>query len=149
MGKFRKAVVVTCLFCACALNGQESQLPIQLSLIRIIANPDKFDSRLITVQGFLSMSREGDLLYIDESASENMISQDAIWVRRTEQMGKDHAKLNKTYVTVTGTFRADFKEQLGNPIGGIPNVQSVTLWSNPEHPISQRIKEIPGVSSTP
>jgi hypothetical protein len=141
-------LLTPCLLAAAVL-AQESSQPVKVSLVQLIATPEKFDGKLVSVQGFLDMDREGDLLYLHQSDSENVILSNAIWVRRTEQMGKDKAKLNMKYVKVTGAFRLGFKEQLGNPSNGIPEVQSVELWSDPAHPVSQRIRQIPGVSPNP
>lgn len=149
MKKKLKVIVVCYLLCAFAVEGQNSQKALKLSLLQLIAVPEKFDQKLVSVQGFLEMSREGDLLYLGREDSENMISHNAIWVRRTEQTGRNRATLNESYVTVVGKFDANFKEHWGDPTGGISDVEDVKVWSNPEHPISQRIKEMPGVDARP
>lgn len=105
-----------------------------VSLVQLIATPEKFDGKLVFVFGFLEMNREGDLLFLHQSDSEHALLSNAIWVRRTEEMGKDRAKLNMKYVKVVGTFRAGFKEQLGIPSNGIPDVKGVTMWSDPSNP---------------
>ncbi len=47
--------------------------PLPVSLIQLIATPDKFDGKLIHVFGLLAMSREGDLLYLDQADRDNVI----------------------------------------------------------------------------
>lgn len=146
----RKSSITLALLVMSTMHAQEStQQPTRVSLVQLIATPEKFNDKLVVVMGFLGMSREGDLLFLHQADAENMIDSNAIWVRRTEQIGKDREKLNMKYVRVIGSFRENFKEQLGNPRGGIPDVQNVTVWSYPANPISRKLGTIPGVNSGP
>jgi hypothetical protein len=150
MSTISRLLILTGLCWPIVLLGQSPPpQPLQVSLIQLIATPDKFDGKLIYVCGLLEMSREGDLLFLDQSDRDNVILSNAIWVRRTEQMGKDRLTLNGKYVAVVGIFRVGFKEQLGTPGNGIPEVSHVEFWSDPNHPLDQRIRQIPGVSSNP
>ena len=144
-----KLIFTFCLLFSFVLQGQVRLNPLKVSLVQLIANPEKFDNRPVRVRGFMSMDREGDLLYLDQANAENVLSNNAIWVRRTEQMERERTKLNMRYVTIVGIFRANFKEQWGDPVGGISDVESAVFWSDPSHPMQQRIKEIPGVNSNP
>jgi len=149
MNKLTSSLVVLIFFFRLIGSAQEPQppqRPINVSLLQLIATPEKFNDKLVDVEGFLDMSREGDLLYLHQIDSENGLLSNAIWVRRTEQMGKEKAKLHMKYVRVVGTFRLDFKEQLGTPSSGIPDVRKVEIWSDPANPMSRKIGQIPGVS---
>lgn len=124
----------------------QEHAPLKVSLVQLIATPEKFDGKLVSVQGFLAMGREGDLLYMSQADADNVLLPNAIWIRRTEKMGKDRPTLDMKYVRVVGIFRIAFHEHLGTPTGGIPEVKSAEFWSDPSHPMSQKIREIPGVS---
>jgi hypothetical protein len=137
-------LALTCCFCF-GSKGQEPA-PIRVSLVQLIAAPDKFDAKVVAVWGFLVMDREGDLLYLGQPDADNGLLENSIWIRRTEEMGKQKELLNRKYVKVVGTYRQNFYEQLGDPRGGIPEVRAVTLWSDPSYPMSEKIKELLGVT---
>jgi hypothetical protein len=125
-----------------------AQQPSRVSLVQLIASPEKFDGKIVTVDGFLDMNREGDLLYLHEVDSKNLILANAIWINRTEQMGKNRLNLNMKYVKVVGKFKVGYKHS-NLPENGIFDVQSTEVWSDPSNPIGLRIKNIPGVNATP
>ena len=139
--------ITLAISCADTLGQNSPSKPTQVSLIQLIATPEKYDGMTVIVYGFLEMNREGDLLFLSKVDSDNVILSNGIWIRRTEQMGKDRATLNGKYVV--GVFHAGFKEQLGNPAIGISEVQLVAIWSDPLHPLRDKLGQIPGVSSNP
>ena len=94
--------------------------PLPVSLIQLIATPDKFDGKLIHVFGLSAMSREGDLLYLDQADRDNVILSNAIWVRRTEQMGKDRMTLNGKSWLSSGSFVSDSRSNLGRQAMAFP-----------------------------
>jgi hypothetical protein len=145
----RSAIIAAWLLVPIVGAQESSRPPTRVSLLQLIATPERFNGQLVSVMGFLDMSREGDLLYVHQADSENVISANAIWVRRTEQVGRDREQLNMKYVKVVGTFRIGFKEQMGDPSNGIPDVQSVKVWSDPIYPLKRKIREMPGVNSKP
>ena len=115
-----------------------------VSLIQLIATPEKFDGHLVAVCGYMDMGREGDLLYLHQVDSENAVLSNAVWVRRTETMNK--SLLNHRYVIVIGVFKVSYKEQLGSPPNGITDVKEVRIWSDPNNPIRDKIEHLPGVT---
>ena len=126
--------------------GEPESSPLNVSLVELIATPKRFDGVLVNVVGYLDMSREGDLLYLHRTDSDNMLNSNAIWLHRTEQIGVDKKRLNHKYVKVVGIFRSGFKEQLGTPNCGIPDATRVELWSDPGDPVKRRLATVPGVT---
>jgi hypothetical protein len=145
----RVVALSACTLLPAAYAQHNPSAPIRVSLVQLLVNPAQFDGKLVTVYGYLSMSREGDLLYLQPSDADNAILSNAIWIHRTEQMGKDRMHLNRKYVVVTGICQIGFREQLGTPSNGIRNVHGVGFWSDPNNPINVRIGQMPGVSSGP
>jgi hypothetical protein len=120
--------------------------PLKVSMVQLLAAPERFDGKLVLVQGFLDMSREGDLLFLHQEDCKNLLLENAIWVRRTEQMGKDRLRLDGRYVSVLGVFRVGSTKQLGAPVNGIPDVRNVSIWSDPSFPLHEKLNTIPGVT---
>lgn len=145
----RRIVAIILLIISAASFGAAEKFqstPLNVSLLELIATPQRFDGVLVNVVGYLDMSREGDLLYLHQTDSENMLNSNAIWVHRTEQMGVDKIKINRKYVKVVGVFRSGFKEQLGTPSCGIPDPTRVESWSDPSNPVKRRLATLPGVT---
>ena len=144
-----RVAALVCVSCVLAMRAQAPQQPINVSLVQLIATPEKYDGKLVLVSGFLDMGREGDLLFLHEEDDDNVILQNAIWVRRSEQMTKDKLTLNRKYVQVTGVFKVGYTEQLGVPPNGISDVRDVRFLSDPANPTGPRLCQLPGVPCGP
>ena len=118
-----------------------------VSLLELVVQPEKFDGKTIAVIGYLDVSFDGSLLYVHREDAENWISENAVWVRRTEQMERNRSSLNHKYVKLVGKFKVGYSQQLGDPPNGFSEVQSISLWSDPSSPVG--LKKIPGVKSNP
>jgi hypothetical protein len=77
-----------------------------VDVIALIANPEKFDGKLIRVIGFLRLDSEGNVLYLHREDYENAILGDGIWVDVTPAVTKQSATLNMNYVLLEGVFSA-------------------------------------------
>jgi hypothetical protein len=87
-----------------ATFSAEPQSAEDVSMVQLIATPEKFDGKIIQVIGFLRLEFEGDALYLHREDFDHMILRNAIWVEFPQ--GKDRDKLNGRYVFLQGTFRA-------------------------------------------
>ena len=78
----------------------------------------------------------------------HLILSSGVLIERTEQIGKEVKTLDGKYVKVLGLFKAGGKHTV--PFSGsIMRIEKCELWSDPRTPISQRIRQLPGVSSNP
>lgn len=111
-----------------------------MNVVQLIATPEKFDGKLISVIGFLRLDHEGYLLYLGKEDYDNAVLANALWVDATEKMGKNREKLELKYVKIVGTFRAGHeKRNLFSP-GGITDIRNCQFWSDPAHPLEGQIK---------
>jgi len=62
--------------------------PTGVTLVQSIANPEKFNGRLIRVVGFLRLGFEGNVLYLHREDYENAIFGNGIW-------GRSHTRNNQ------------------------------------------------------
>src|SRR6266404_9792094 len=95
------------------INAQE---PTDVTLIQLIANPDKFDGRLIRVIGFLRLEFEGNVLYLHREDYENAILGNGIWVDVTPA-------LTMNYVLPEGVFSSGDRGHMGMWSGTIKQVR--------------------------
>jgi hypothetical protein len=115
------------------VSAQERPTPV--SFVELIANVDKFDNRLVTVQGFLRITHENKHgvranLYLHREDANNFLNNDVL-VIASEQMLKD--------VMLTGLFRV-VKNPGGSGGGVIKDVRTCIPWSDPDRPISEQSK---------
>src|SRR5580704_10817931 len=109
--------------------------PIPVSLVQLIATPEKFDGKLVIVRGYLeSVGARHDitahLLYLSREDAENRLD-NAVVVVASEQMRRDEEKINRMYVTLTGMSRT-VRASNGASATTIKDVLSCTVWSDPK-----------------
>jgi hypothetical protein len=125
----RTALSVVLLLCSTVvvtsfLHGR-SQDDGPVSLIQLIANPEKYDGTHVLVVGFLRLEFEGNALYVHEDDYKNNIYGNAIGIGVTKKWKWSKEELNMHYVMLGGTFKAG-KSNLHT--GTIVDVTSVTVW---------------------
>lgn len=138
-------LVTACL--ACVLFGSVTAIsqirPANISLIQLLASPQKFDGKAVMVQGFLRFYRQPKhglnvFLYVHEEDAKNLLVSNAVLVIPSKQMLRDEEKLDRTYVRMTARFagvRAVGEESPG--AGVLKDVQDCTVWSDPHRPIGE------------
>ena len=112
----------------------------EISMIQLIANPDKFDGKSISVTGFFAPNWEGDSLYHDDNAYSNSVVSDSIWLDRTEHAPEfKKEELELKYVKIMGTFHLGDRGRLRGRVGGISDIKMCVLVSDPSKPRLGRI----------
>jgi hypothetical protein len=116
---------------------------VHASMYELVASPGKFDGRRIVVTGFLFLGSRSTELFVHQEDEKHEILENGISVIRIKQMQDKKAELNFKYVRITGTFKI---RDSGIPpfTGGVlTDIESCMLWSDPEHPLHDRLKELP------
>jgi hypothetical protein len=93
---------------------EQYEIAKQVSLLSLIANPEKFHGSFVITQGYLNLEFEGNALYVNEFDYKNNLFLNSVWVDLSEE-----SKHNKSYVTVGGYFSAKDKGHLGLFSGSI------------------------------
>lgn len=100
-----KVIGAVCLFLmllsAVPIRASE---PEDITLVQLIATPEKFDGKLIRVIGFLRLEFEGNVFYLHREDYDHAILGDGIWVDVTPQIEKQKQLLNMHYVILEGVF---------------------------------------------
>jgi hypothetical protein len=122
------------------LGSADSAEAQPVSVIQLIANPERYDGKRVSVMGFLELSREADILYFGREDYQNVILPNGIWVDRGEQSCKERDKLNLKYVKVGGVFRAGHAKSAYYFAGELTDITNCNFWSDPEHPRIERYK---------
>ena len=132
----RKIVVLMALLLTAAtVIGQQ---PLQVSLVQLIASPEKFDGKLVSVIGFLEIGESADL-YLHEEDFKHGLRLNAVWVASPSAMREQTKLLDQTYVHIIGVFSNRSENLIP---AGIGKVVSWEVWSRLDHPRTERLKEI-------
>ena len=111
----------------------KAEQPINVTLVQLIANPEKFDGKLIRVIGFLEIEFEGNVLYLHREDYENALLGNGIWVDVTPEMTKNSKSLSKNYVLLEGVFSARERGHLDMWSGSLKNIRRAELWRAGDH----------------
>jgi hypothetical protein len=123
-----KLIALACVMTALLVVPIQAQEPTDVTLVRLIANPETFDGKLIRVIGFLRLEFEGNVLYLHREDYENAILGDGIWVDVTPVVAKQSATLNMNYVLLEGIFSAGERGHMGMWSGTVRQVRRAQLW---------------------
>jgi hypothetical protein len=105
-----------------------AEQPLDVSMIQLIANPEKFDGKHIRVIGFLRIEFEGNALYFHRQDYEIGLLKNGIWVDVTPEMEKQSSKFNMQYVLLEGIFSASEKGHMDAFSGSIKHINRVMPW---------------------
>ena len=120
--------------------------PLQsVSLVALLANPDKYDGKLVRVSGFLHHKFEDNHLYISKDDADYLLTENGISVSyskdlKTEPRGFPLEQYDAAYVLMEGRFRY-LRFPSRSDIGAISELIDVTR-------IRRRDRSYDGVRST-
>src|ERR1035441_6823312 len=123
-----KLIALVCIITTFLVVPIQAQEPTNVTLVQLVANPEKFDGRLNRVIGFLRLEFEGNVLYLHREDYENAILGDGIWVDVTPAITKQSATLNMNYVLLEGVFSSSDRGHMGMWNGAIKQIRRVQLW---------------------
>jgi len=124
-----RSVVLAILLSVGLVGGAAADQPKDVSMVQLIADPQKFDGQIIRVIGFLRLEFEGNAVYLHREDFERAIFQNGFWIELTESQLKSSAKLNNGYVLVEARFSASEKGHLEIWPGSLQAVSRLSSWS--------------------
>lgn len=133
-------LIIICTFLVLGLRAEDRPIPV--SMIQLIATPEKFDGKLINVVGFLGLG-ERPTLYMYREDGEHALISNSAWVDPSAEMRRNGEELEGMYVRIVGVFRAgqsghNYPTYDSELSGGISDIKSCTVWSDPERPITHK-----------
>jgi hypothetical protein len=128
----------TAIICTTALllvgGSYAAADPPDVSLVQLIATPERFDGKHVQVVGYCWLEFEGDALYLSRDDQANMVYRNSIWLSVSREDREKWLGMRGKYVTVSGTFRADFHGHMGMSSGAIEKIDAIRVWSDPKRP---------------
>ncbi|MEP0365603.1 MAG: hypothetical protein ABJN36_08975 [Cyclobacteriaceae bacterium] len=116
------------------MENRESKIVVySISLIKLIATPEKYHNKEVIVSGFLNLQFEGTAIYLHEDDCQNGLNKNGFWVNFSDNVTKEQLSIsNQNYVTLRGTFDMERAGHFGLWSGTIKNITSVTPLSEKE-----------------
>ena len=129
--KYLVGLVLGCSILAGPSALAEDQ-PVPVSIIQLIATPEKFDGRLVTVIGFLGIGERAFLCLHREDA-EHLLASNSVAVIPSEEMKRHREQLNRMYVRIVGVFHTVSAEG-GWLVSQIRDIKQCYVVSDPSRP---------------
>ncbi len=104
---------------------------VDASLIRLIADPDRHDGKLVRVEGFLHVEFEGTALYLSRDDANHLITRNGLWISFGRDLAGGNLKgvgpqeFNRKFVLIEGVFDKKLLGHMGLWSGGIREVWRV------------------------
>lgn len=121
--------VIFALLLNLGTTGWASATPVKdVSIVQLIANPERYDGQDVRVIGFMRLEFEGDALYLHREDFEHSILNNGVWIDLTDSQQKSSAKFNNSYVLVEGRFSASEKGHLELWSGSLQRISRLNPW---------------------
>jgi hypothetical protein len=99
---------------------------VDVSILQLLCNPEKYDGKLVMVKGFIKLEFEGTAIYFHEEDCKNHISQNSIWLNISRETYYSlKPECSDKYGSVIGTFNADQKGHFGGFSGEIISINGI------------------------
>jgi hypothetical protein len=105
---------------------------IKISLIQLIAQPEKFAEQRVQVIGLCALKFEGKAIWISRDDLRYSITKNAVWL--DIPLNEESCKFDQKYVFVEGRFTAKNRGHLGLYSGTIEDISRIFLQRSSENP---------------
>lgn len=100
-----------------------------VSMIELIANPEKYDKKPVLIQGYLVLEYENNALYLSEWDGQNYLFRNSLWVRLTPDQRKEYEGKSGKIVSAWGEFTKDDHGHMGLYSGGLTKIARIAGYS--------------------
>jgi len=137
-----------------AAEQRPKEISYNVSIIRLIASPEKYDGKRVAVRGFLRLEFEGDALYLHREDYERGLVTNSVRIILSESQMNALKKYDRQYVAVSGIFSRCDETRFVCPYSGhIDDIGNrITFWplrpdESPEEP--RNVKSAPPRTPNP
>ena len=109
--------------------GQEVN---NISIIRLIATPEKYHNEIVQITGFLNIEFEGDAIYLHKEDHDKSLLENSMWVDFSDELKQkvNLEEYNRQYVILKGTFDKNDTGHLGLFGGAIKDITRLDIWGD-------------------
>jgi hypothetical protein len=101
-----------------------------VSLVQLIAAPEKFDGKTVRVHGYVRIEHEGTAVYLHRDDCEHMLTKNGLWLAVNDGVGPGSREeaVNNRYAIIEGRFEAGKKGHMGLWSGSLVDVSRLEPW---------------------
>lgn len=104
--------------------------PQPVSMVSLVADPQRFDGQFIRVIAYLRVEFEGTVLFIHREDYEQAIIPNGIWIALSDTQMKIAKKLSNSYVIAEGIFSSKDKGHMDMWSGSLGQVTRLDKWKS-------------------
>ena len=119
------ALLALCGFC-CSANAQDA--PKRVSLIQLIATPEKYERQLIAITGYVHLEFEGNGIYLHKDDYQYGLHKNGLWLSADKCKVRGGKTFTDGYAYVIGRFTATRQGHMGLWSGEVQDVKSCQSW---------------------
>lgn len=133
--KIFKGVIITIFFlslmypvgnCMALIDTMQTK---PVSMIRLIANPEKFEGKKVLIVGYVVVGFESNAIYLSKEDFENGLVPNSLALPYDEIVKE---KFSNKYCIIEGEYDSEFTGHLGaNVSGGIKNISRFEVYHPP------------------
>lgn len=101
-----------------------------VSMIKLLANPDKYNGKKVMVEGYLNLEFEGNGLYFHKEDYNNGMSKNALWVDLNKPITAQAQKCKLNYVIIEATFDGNQGGHMDAYSGTLKDVTRVDITTS-------------------
>jgi hypothetical protein len=109
--------------------------PVDVSMVALIAVPERYDGKLVRTHGFLCIEFEGNALYLHQEDYRRGLTKNSFWLRLSKPQREQFKNLSLKYVVIEGTVYGKGPEQRDSWSGAIGNVTRLEAWPIDRGPV--------------
>jgi hypothetical protein len=109
-------VAITCLFIAALrldVGAEQKKHPISVSLIQLLATPERYEGRRVRVIGYCHLAFEEQALYLHKEDADTFNERNGVWLGLDDATATKVEALHQQFVLVEGTFTGKVHGHLG------------------------------------
>jgi hypothetical protein len=112
----------TPLLLALFFGGQLFAQTTTVSIIQLIANPERYDGKVVRFEGVTNIEFEGNGIYLSKEHWKAHAQSFAIWMDLNDELTKGRKWLNGKYCVVEGVYHAADRGHMGLYMGSLSDI---------------------------
>ena len=123
MASFPRHFLTIAVLATCGWSGSSAEVTSDdastttVPLVRLLANPELYNGKRVTVTGYYRGGFEESSLYLTRDFSSVGDISSSLWISLPDRSGQKFTNYKRGFVTVTGSFRGSSGARLGHAGG--------------------------------
>jgi hypothetical protein len=126
-----KNLLLFCLVAATLAFGQKykgSEIPKGVSIVQLVASPEKYDGKRVMFLGVLALENEGDAVYLSHEDYSHGMPYNRVRIEPNKVVNADCGEADGKYVVIVGVFSAPGPTE--DSTGRVAGISRCSLWSH-------------------